>query len=780
MSTIVLRSAKGSPLTNAEVDANFTNLNNDKTQLGGTYSSGTANGVLFLSPSKVLTTGSALTFDGSSMVLNTSTSSSALRITQLGAGNALLVEDTTNPDSTPFVIDNNGTVIAGYTGSVVTAGSAVAPRMQVHGLGGGGASSGVTSWSTGGNVGPSVVLSRSEGGVVGTHAVVDSGDHLGNIRFAGSDGTAFIEAAKITGEVDGTPGLNAMPGRLVFSTTAAGASTPTERLRLNSSGATVTGDLTLSSGTANGVAYLNGSKVLTTGSALTFDGTTFATTGFGRFGNGGRIEGTGSALAGTGVGAEIFASGNIAYYTSYDRTGAAYSPLISIAGSYQAWNVSGEQMRLTSTGLGIGTSSPSNLLQTKGSSAAQMGVYRTNSTTGVGVGFEYAQNNASSAETVIAQTFGVLTTNTAGAESGAFTVWTKNAGTLAERMRIDSSGNLGLGVTPSAWSGSGPGQKVLQLQSFAISSDVNTSYHTNNAVYTSGGNWFYLASKPALRVDYDAALGQYRWYNAPSGTAGNAISFTQAMTLDASGNLGLGTTTPGCRIDILSPNNTSLDPTIRVNSNNAAVNTALSYDGLVGSNQLTVKAGTSSALIFGSNNTERARIDSSGNLLVGYSSGGPATGPGVVKAAAYNTKAGYGAALGVNLFNINWSGSTAALYIDTTNVGNISLTSDYRIKQKIETQTAPALERVMQLRPVTYELQDYRTLFKADGIAREGFIAHELQTVIPSAVEGEKDAENQVQSLKLDALVSVLTKAIQEQQAIITALTARVAALESN
>jgi hypothetical protein len=113
-------------------------------------------------------------------------------------------------------------------------------------------------------------------------------------------------------------------------------------------------------------------------------------------------------------------------------------------------------------------------------------------------------------------------------------------------------------------------------------------------------------------------------------------------------------------------------------------------------------------------------------------------------------------------------------------VGNISLTSDYRIKQKIETQTAPALERVMQLRPVTYELQDYRTLFKADGIAREGFIAHELQTVIPSAVEGEKDAENQVQSLKLDALVSVLTKAIQEQQAIITALTARVAALESN
>jgi hypothetical protein len=67
MSTIVLRSVKNAPLSNAEVDANFTNLNNDKTELGGTYSSGTANGVLFLSSSKVLTTGTALTFDGTTL-----------------------------------------------------------------------------------------------------------------------------------------------------------------------------------------------------------------------------------------------------------------------------------------------------------------------------------------------------------------------------------------------------------------------------------------------------------------------------------------------------------------------------------------------------------------------------------------------------------------------------------------------------------------------------------------------------------------------------------------
>ena len=74
---------------------------------------------------------------------------------------------------------------------------------------------------------------------------------------------------------------------------------------------------------------------------------------------------------------------------------------------------------------------------------------------------------------------------------------------------------------------------------------------------------------------------------------------------------------------------------------------------------------------------------------------------------------------------------------------------------------------------MSYERTDYKNLYKADGVAREGFIAHELQEIIPSAVEGEKDAENQIQSLSLDALCSVMVKAIQEQQALITDLQAR-------
>jgi hypothetical protein len=94
------------------------------------------------------------------------------------------------------------------------------------------------------NYGPSfanapsyLLLSRSNASSIGSTALVTSGDALGAIRFRGADGTNFITAAEIRSEVDGTPGTNDMPGRLVFSTTADGASSPTERMRITQAGA---------------------------------------------------------------------------------------------------------------------------------------------------------------------------------------------------------------------------------------------------------------------------------------------------------------------------------------------------------------------------------------------------------------------------------------------------------------------------------------------------------------------------------------------------------------
>jgi hypothetical protein len=84
-------------------------------------------------------------------------------------------------------------------------------------------------------------LNRSRGATDGSMTAVASNDGLGYIVFRGADGANFVSAAQIAADVDGTPGTNDMPGRLVFSTTADGASSPTERMRINSDGGIVGG-----------------------------------------------------------------------------------------------------------------------------------------------------------------------------------------------------------------------------------------------------------------------------------------------------------------------------------------------------------------------------------------------------------------------------------------------------------------------------------------------------------------------------------------------------------
>jgi hypothetical protein len=84
---------------------------------------------------------------------------------------------------------------------------------------------------------PSILLGKTRGTTVGSNTIVAAEDGLGNVQFMGADGTSLLAAASIGALVDGTPGLNDMPGRLVFSTTADGASSPTERMRISQKGA---------------------------------------------------------------------------------------------------------------------------------------------------------------------------------------------------------------------------------------------------------------------------------------------------------------------------------------------------------------------------------------------------------------------------------------------------------------------------------------------------------------------------------------------------------------
>jgi hypothetical protein len=114
--------------------------------------------------------------------------------------------------------------------------SVVAPQLQIEGTSSATAGLALISNNTSDGSNSTLYFAKSKGSAVGSNTVVASNDILGGISFQGNDGTEFVEAASIVSYVDGTPGANDMPGRLVFSTTADGASSPTERMRLQANG----------------------------------------------------------------------------------------------------------------------------------------------------------------------------------------------------------------------------------------------------------------------------------------------------------------------------------------------------------------------------------------------------------------------------------------------------------------------------------------------------------------------------------------------------------------
>jgi hypothetical protein len=208
-------------------------------------------------------------------------------------------------------------------------------------------------------------------------------------------------------------------------------------------------------------------------------------------------------------------------------TGTNYAQISAVGASgVLAFTTGGntERMRLTSAGyLGIGTSSPSNTLTVQGTSSVTDGTngyvksYVDNT-----YGFVQSLNTAQNAYRPL---------NLMGS-----TITFSNNG--VSNMLLDSSGNLGLGTIPSAWASGG---YALQLASGNISAN-NTLYLSANNYYN-GSNNKYISNGYAGYYSINNSNGQHEWYTAPSGSANGNISFTQAMTLDNSGNLLVGTTT---------------------------------------------------------------------------------------------------------------------------------------------------------------------------------------------------------------------------------------------
>jgi hypothetical protein len=176
------------------------------------------------------------------LFLAANNTTSAVTINQTGTGNALVVEDSSNPDATPFVIDQTGRSVQGHTVALSLNGTGGTPTCQLNAPASSlfaGACYSAVSWSDS-VAAPGIFLAKARADAVGTYTAVPNNQNLGEVRFAGADGSQFQLAASIRVESDGTPSTGIVPGRIFFQT-ANSSGTLTEAMRITSTGAVLVG-----------------------------------------------------------------------------------------------------------------------------------------------------------------------------------------------------------------------------------------------------------------------------------------------------------------------------------------------------------------------------------------------------------------------------------------------------------------------------------------------------------------------------------------------------------
>jgi hypothetical protein len=608
--------------------------------------------------------------------------------------------------------------------------------------------------------------------------------------------------------------------------------------------------------TANGVVYASSTSALATGSALTFDGTTLTAAtqmAAGTTGTAGKYllnrASDGAAAVSLGLSANDFlanngAGGGYIFNISNTEQARLTSSGLEIKQSqligYNSYTGIGTNGLAVAGNVGVGTASPdTKLTVTVADNAFAARFKSTNGIfrvlpfeTGLGVKLTALNGNESAFEALVYQ-----------AANHQFVTG------VTERMRLDSAGNLGLGNTPSGWS-LGRALQVGTSGDAALLGFANSSYLTANAYFA--GGWLYRTSATAGM--YQISGNIHSWHiSTGTNTIDTSTAFSQAMTLDASGNLVVGTTSALARLHVTTgealvaliatsrasggfarydlgasggtigytgsagqlitsggvndlairaDNNLvfsaggatersriSSDGTFRVKGAGTAGSTdafqvagtapasslILSSAGNLGigaaspSSKLDVSVASSGTfqnaisssnsvdsdfvvriktgisdinnsagvLTFSTSSTERARIDSSGNLLVGNATAvvsskflsqfdGSTHNGAILNETANTTSSTFlGFSLsGTLIGSVGRVGATSAVIYNTT--------SDYRLKTVIG-PVANAGQRIDALQPVEYT-------WNSNGSRTRGFLAHQFQEVYAGSVSGTKDA----------------------------------------
>ena len=553
---------------------------------------------------------------------------------------------------------------------------------------------------------------------------------LGNVTLTNvtvSSGNVTITGANVSGNLAFTGTGNRITGDFSNATIA-------NRLCLQNSvvnGASIVQAIPNGTGTTSGFSAFNNSDPTNAANIVTFASSTEA-----------RVS---SGITGTGT----------------------YLPMTFFTGG-------SERARIDTSGnVGIGTSSPSDKL-TVISAGTQVGSTNFRNIARIGL----ATNDAS---VLLGYDVSAGSAILASTNNYPIAFWTSIAGTYAEKMRIDSSGNVGIGtssptgklnvVTDNTHNGGATFDSTGTTQIWMR--DTNSTANTKNWGFQISGGDFNI-----LRANDDRATG----FVTP-------VSFAQApansLIIDVSGNVGMGTASPSVKLDAVGATG------IRVRYDTSGAGISLQQPVASGGDAYLLNQ-ANNAFIFGTNNTERMRIDSSGNLLVGTT-----TNPG--GSARLGIKGSGTTISTVSFYIINSSsvgnflvyddgsintGTTSAgsPYVNTTATGANAVfaangfmqrsTSSLKYKTDIQDATH-GLTDLLKLRSVTYKgKNDGDIIF--GGLIAEEVDAAGLNEFVQYSADGSPDA------LAYGNMVSLCVKAIQEQQALITALTARIEALESN
>ena len=310
------------------------------------------------------------------------------------------------------------------------------------------------------------------------------------------------------------------------------------------------------------------------------------------------------------------------------------------------------------------------------------------------------------------------------------------------------------------------------------------------------GNYAYMTTNEATKLDLKDGVTAFS--RAASGTAGNAITFSESMRIDTSGNLAIGTTSAAAKLHVQSGDG-SISPSVHADellvegSANAGITVGSGTSGL-GSLRFADSGGDSQGNItynhsdnsfsFATDDTEAMKINSSQEVAFGNSDPSDDTptlgfqidhggGTGTFINIGHTSSATSGYSYARYMFNgsmigsISQSGTSGVAY---------NTSSDYRLKENVVTDW-DATSRLKQLKPSRFN-------FKADkDTTVDGFLAHEVSDIVPEAISGEKDAVDkdgkiEPQAIDQSKLVPLLSKSLQEAIARIDTLEAEVKTLK--